>query len=156
MPSIRPTATAGIRAWAALAVLLKSAPPERAGAASAISETGAELGGALGIAVLGSVATAVYGRHLAGHLPEGVPAGAAAAARETLPAALEAAGRLPPGPGGALAEAARDAFAHSLHVHAIVLVPLLAALALLTFMLCREPAQRDEAPTADLAPSPAE
>jgi DHA2 family multidrug resistance protein-like MFS transporter len=37
-----------------------SAPPARAGAASAISETGGELGGALGIAVLGSIAAAVY------------------------------------------------------------------------------------------------
>jgi len=43
-------------------VIVGAAPPERAGAASAISETGSELGGALGIALLGSLATAVYGR----------------------------------------------------------------------------------------------
>ena len=42
-------------------VIVGAAPPERAGAASAISETGSELGGALGIALLGSLATAVYG-----------------------------------------------------------------------------------------------
>ena len=37
-----------------------AAPPERAGAASAISETSAEFGGALGIAVFGSIGVAVY------------------------------------------------------------------------------------------------
>ena len=40
-------------------LIVGSAPPERAGAAAAISETSSEFGGALGIAVLGSVVTAV-------------------------------------------------------------------------------------------------
>jgi DHA2 family multidrug resistance protein-like MFS transporter len=46
-------------------LILGSAPPERAGAASGISETVSELGGALGIALLGTLATAVYGAALA-------------------------------------------------------------------------------------------
>ncbi|MEJ2869040.1 MFS transporter [Actinomycetospora sp. OC33-EN08] len=50
-------------------LVLESAPTDRAGAASAISETGFELGGALGVAVLGSVSAAVY---RAG-LPAGTP-----------------------------------------------------------------------------------
>jgi MFS transporter, DHA2 family, multidrug resistance protein len=41
-------------------LIVSAAPPERAGAASAISETSAEFGGALGIAVLGSLGTFVY------------------------------------------------------------------------------------------------
>ncbi|HWA38156.1 MAG TPA: MFS transporter [Burkholderiales bacterium] len=45
--------------------ILAAAPPERAGAASGISETASELGGALGIALLGSLATAVFGAALA-------------------------------------------------------------------------------------------
>jgi len=40
--------------------IIGSAPPERAGAAAALSETGSELGGALGIAVLGSIFAVVY------------------------------------------------------------------------------------------------
>ncbi|RCS22612.1 MFS transporter [Phyllobacterium salinisoli] len=41
-------------------LIVGTAPPERAGSASAISETSAEFGGALGIALLGSLGTVVY------------------------------------------------------------------------------------------------
>ena len=41
-------------------LIIGAAPAERAGAAAAISETGSEMGGALGIAVLGSIGTAIY------------------------------------------------------------------------------------------------
>lgn len=61
-------------------LIVGSAPPERAGAASAISETGSELGGALGIAILGSVGTAVYRRGVAAGIPDAVSSEAAAAA----------------------------------------------------------------------------
>src|SRR5262249_15366939 len=61
-------------------LIVSSAPPERAGAASGISETGAELGGALGLAVLGSIGVAVYRGHLASALPPGIPSQAAPAA----------------------------------------------------------------------------
>jgi DHA2 family multidrug resistance protein-like MFS transporter len=53
-------------------MIVGAAPPERAGAAAALSETGSELGGALGIAVLGSVGTAVY-RHAMTGRAAGVP-----------------------------------------------------------------------------------
>ena len=43
-------------------VIVSAAPADRAGAAGALSESGAEIGGALGVAILGSVATAVYRR----------------------------------------------------------------------------------------------
>src|SRR5262245_58565917 len=64
-------------------LIVGSAPPERAGAASGISETGAELGGALGIAILGSLGTAVYRNQLGNHLPAGVPFEAGQTARDT-------------------------------------------------------------------------
>ncbi len=50
-------------------LIVGSAPPERAGAASGISETGAELGGALGIAFLGSIGVALYRGQLADNCP---------------------------------------------------------------------------------------
>src|SRR4029450_1080553 len=65
-------------------LVVSSAPPGRAGGASGISETGAELGGALGIAILGSIGVAVYRGELAAALPAGVPGQAAAVARDTL------------------------------------------------------------------------
>ncbi len=52
----------------AVDLMVGTAPPERAGAASAISETSSEFGGALGIAVLGSVIVAIY-RHAMGEAP---------------------------------------------------------------------------------------
>ncbi|MGV9993034.1 MFS transporter [Streptomyces sp. NPDC003374] len=81
---------------------LGAAPVEQSGTASSLLETGAEFGGALGMAVLGSIGTAVY-RH-------GIPAGAPAPAHETLGGALAVAGGLPGRAGDALATAAREAF----------------------------------------------
>ncbi len=56
-------------------LIIGSAPPERAGAASGISETGAELGGALAIALLATLGTAVYRNRLDDDLPARVPDG---------------------------------------------------------------------------------
>jgi DHA2 family multidrug resistance protein-like MFS transporter len=95
---------------------LAAAPPERAGAVTAITETSAEVGGALGIALLGVVGTAVYRSRIAGTLPAGVPPNAARAAHDTLGGAVAAAGPLPDRIGAALAEAARQAFGYGLHV----------------------------------------
>ena len=91
------------------------APPERTGAASAISETSFELGGALGIAVLGSIATALYRRIMADAV-HGLPTEAAGAARDTLAAALGVARELPVARGAELLGAARAAFTHSIAV----------------------------------------
>ncbi|MBM3559940.1 MAG: MFS transporter [Alphaproteobacteria bacterium] len=90
------------------------APPERAGAAAAISETGAEFGGALGIAVLGSVVTAVYG----GAVTEAVAISApgAVAARESLAGAVAVAAEIGGDAGGTLLVAGRAAFAQALAV----------------------------------------
>ncbi len=101
-------------------LIVGSAPPERAGAASGISETGAELGGAVGIAVLGSIGTAVYRSELADLLPADVPPEAAAAARDTLGAAAGAAEQLPPSLGTAVLDASREAFIQGMRVSTAV------------------------------------
>jgi DHA2 family multidrug resistance protein-like MFS transporter len=101
-------------------LIVGSAPPEQAGAASGISETGAELGGALGIAILGSIGTAVYRTQIAEALPSGVPSGAAAAARDTLGAAVGIAGELTGGAGAALLDVARDAFVQGMHTTSLI------------------------------------
>ncbi|MDH6219406.1 MFS transporter [Streptomyces pseudovenezuelae] len=85
---------------------MSSAPVERAGSASSLLETGAEFGGALGMAVLGSIGTAIY-RH-------DIPSSAPTAAHETLGGALAIAQRLPGHTGDALASAAREAFTNGM------------------------------------------
>jgi MFS transporter, DHA2 family, multidrug resistance protein len=98
-----------------------AAPPERAGAASALAETAAEAGGALGIAILGVIGTGIYrgqltGARLAGARLAGARPGTAAAARETLGGAVAAAAKLSGSSGPGLLEVARQAFVHGLHV----------------------------------------
>jgi DHA2 family multidrug resistance protein-like MFS transporter len=94
--------------------VLSTVPKRRSGAASAISETATELGGALGIAILGSVLNAVYRGGLI--LPAGLPASAGTAARDSVGAALDAASALPAGLAAQVARAARAAFVDGMHV----------------------------------------
>jgi DHA2 family multidrug resistance protein-like MFS transporter len=114
-----------------------AAPPERAGAASAITETSAEFGGALGIAVLGVVGTAVYRGQMAAGVPAGVPDQAAAVARDTLGGAVAAAGQLPDRLGAGLLEAAREAFTQGLHLAAAVSAAAALAFAVLVVAMLR-------------------
>ena len=97
-------------------IVLGAAPPNRAGAASAISETSFEFGGALGIAVLGSLVTAVYRLRIGAEPLPGIPHDAIAAARDTLGGAVAAARGLPGEEGARLLEAARTAFVHAFEV----------------------------------------
>jgi MFS transporter, DHA2 family, multidrug resistance protein len=118
-------------------LIVGSAPPERAGAASGISETSAELGGALGIAILGSVGVAIYRGRLDVALPTDVPAEAAAAARDTLGAAGSVAEQLPEPVGSALVDAARSAFVDGMHLTAWIAALLAFAIAALAFAALR-------------------
>jgi DHA2 family multidrug resistance protein-like MFS transporter len=93
-------------------IVVGSAPPERAGAASALNHTGNELGGALGLGLLGTLATAVY-RH-----DTGGEAGA-----------FGAPGRI-----------VEDAFAHAFQVTAIASAALVAAALALALAVLRAPA----------------
>ena len=74
-----------------MVIVVGAAARQRAGAASAISETTQELGTALGIAILGSVATAIYRGQITDAVPAGVPDYAAESVRDTLGGATEAA-----------------------------------------------------------------
>jgi DHA2 family multidrug resistance protein-like MFS transporter len=74
-------------------LVLGSAPPEKAGSAASLSETGGEFGVALGVAALGSLGTLVYRTEFA--VPASVPADVAAAAKGGITAAVAQAQRLP-------------------------------------------------------------
>jgi DHA2 family multidrug resistance protein-like MFS transporter len=120
-------------------LIVGSAPPERAGAASAISETSAEFGGALGIAVYGSIGIAVYRAIIGDAVPAGIPADAAEAARATLGGAVAVAGQLPGQLGSALVDAAREAFIRGLRLTAAISVAGSLALAAFTILALRKP-----------------
>jgi MFS transporter, DHA2 family, multidrug resistance protein len=100
-------------------LIIGCVPPERAGVASGISETGAELGGALGIALLGSIGVAVYRNQIADSLPSGLASGQAEAAEDTLGGALEVVDGLGGEPGATLLEAAQEAFTQGMQVAAV-------------------------------------
>jgi DHA2 family multidrug resistance protein-like MFS transporter len=118
-------------------LIVSSAPPERAGAASGISETGAELGGALGIAILGSIGVAVYRGELADALPAGVSSEAAAIARDTLGGAVGVAAQLPDAVGTALLDAAREAFVLGLQLTAGLSAVIAVGVAVMATVLLR-------------------
>jgi DHA2 family multidrug resistance protein-like MFS transporter len=101
-------------------VILGSAPPERAGAASGISETCAELGGALGIAIFGSIGVAIYRGMLAPVLPAGLSADVTNVTLSTLGGAVAVASNLSVQVGAALVDAARDAFLRGLMLCAVI------------------------------------
>ncbi|MFI1584004.1 MFS transporter [Embleya sp. NPDC020630] len=130
-------------------MVLTSAPPEQAGAAGATSETGSELGGALGIAVLGSVADAVYGRDMRDATFDGVPADAVHAANDTLAAASATAGRVSGGAGEHLLDTARDAFTHGMQYATLGGAVLLTLAALGATWLLREVPVPEQAEQAD-------
>ncbi|MFI6982677.1 MFS transporter [Embleya sp. NPDC050154] len=88
------------------------APADRAASASAVLESGSELGGALGMALLGTIGDAVYHRAMADTAPSGP-------ARETLGGAQAVAADLPGNSGRALVDSARDAFCDGMNAAAI-------------------------------------
>ncbi|MET8404822.1 MFS transporter [Streptomyces sp900116325] len=101
---------------------LATAPPEKAGSAASLLETGQEFGGAMGMALLGAVATAVY----AADLPDSAPE----AARKTLPGALATGD-------ASLISAGREAFVHSMEYASVAGSLILLAGAVLAVALLR-------------------
>lgn len=143
-------------------LVVASAPPERAGAASALAETGAEFGGALGLAILGSLGLAVYRSLVSAAMPLDLPPEVVETARETLSGAVTAAGELPAELGAALLDAARQAFVYALQLNALIGVIGLAGLAVLMITMLRhmpvhseieeQAASEDETPRPALLP----
>ena len=137
-------------------LIIGTAPPERAGAASAISETGAELGGALSIAILGTIGTAVYRLQVDDAIPAEVPAGAVESARDTLGGAVAATAGLPDRLAGPVLEAARESFTQGFQVVALVsaVIAALSAVGVVVFLRNVRGVEHDPAPEAAPALEP--
>lgn len=101
-------------------LIVGSVPPERAGSAAGLAETSSELGGALGIAVLGSIVTMLYAGVMSGFDVAGLSATGAAAARETIGGALDHAAQLGGKAGDLLIAEAREAYTFAFWTAALV------------------------------------
>jgi DHA2 family multidrug resistance protein-like MFS transporter len=117
-------------------LIVGSAPPERAGAASGISETAVELGGALGLSVLGSLGVAIYRGALA-DLPADLPSEAATTARDTLGGAVQVAATLPGSLGATVLDISRDAFVQAMQVAAAISAVLAVVVAIIAVTALR-------------------
>ena len=76
-------------------LVVGSAPPEKAGSASAMSETVQDLGVSLGIAILGSLATAIYRDIMLNRVPDDLTDAHRQAVSDSLRFALDVAGDVP-------------------------------------------------------------
>ncbi|MFF6868861.1 MFS transporter [Streptomyces sp. NPDC085463] len=133
--------------------IMQALPREKAGSGSAINNTFRQVGGALGVAVLGSVLSSVYRGEIEGHLG-GVPAALRATAGESVEATLAVAEKLGPA-GRGLVAPAHQAFLDAMHVTAIAsaAIALVGAAVVAAFLPGRTPAAPD-APDAPDAQAP--
>ncbi|MFE3247295.1 MFS transporter [Streptomyces sp. NPDC059209] len=139
--------------------VMQALPREKAGSGSAVNNTFRQVGGALGIAVLGSLLSTTYRGEIEGHL-DAVPAAARDAAGESIEATTAVAEKL--GPAGApLVSAANDAFLSAMHVTALgsAGVALIGTVVVALFMPGRTdqerpaPRERAERPAGATAPA---
>ncbi|MCG5218994.1 MFS transporter [Streptosporangium soli] len=139
-------ATIGLGIGLALALttdaVVSAVPSDRAGSASAVSETAYELGVALGIAILGSLHALLYRTELASPALE--PHRVADAVRSSLAAAVDTAGSLPPAQAQQTLAIARTAFVEAMQVTTGVMA---AVLALAAVVAWRVIPNRIDAPT---------
>jgi EmrB/QacA subfamily drug resistance transporter len=120
--------------------IMGALPPGKAGVGSAVNDTTRELGGTLGVAIVGSVMSSAYSSHVLAALTKiGAPAALTSAAQQSVTAGMHAAAYLPPGLRGVAAAAARQAFVAGLHNGSLVAAgaTALAALATLAFLPAR-------------------
>ncbi|MGW9032372.1 DHA2 family efflux MFS transporter permease subunit [Streptomyces sp. NPDC055722] len=118
----------------ATVMIMSSLPREKAGSGSAINNTFRQVGGALGVAVLGALLSTTYRSGIDGHLGV-LPASDRHVAGESVEATLTIASKLGPA-GKALVQPAHDAFIHAMHITAIgsAAVALVGAVVVLLFL----------------------
>ncbi|MCW2683572.1 MAG: Drug resistance transporter, EmrB/QacA subfamily [Blastococcus sp.] len=127
--------------------IMSVVPREKAGAGAAVNNSVRQVGGALGVAVLGSLLASSYSAHL-GNAVDVLPAGARAEASQSIVATLEAVTRAEAGgdaetarAAAALAGSAREAFVGAMHVTAVGTA--IAALIATAVVLIWLPGRRD-------------
>ena len=116
------------------ASIMSSVPRERAGVGSAMNDTSREMGGALGVAVLGSLVASQFDSHIAGAV-SGLTPGQQATAEASLAGAIKVASGLPAEAGATLVRDAQDAFLSGFHLAAGVAAVVVLAAAVVAWRL---------------------
>jgi MFS transporter, DHA2 family, multidrug resistance protein len=130
--------------------IMGSLPLHQAGVGSAVNDTSREVGGALGVAIVGSMLSSLYATNLNSRLPANVPIPVRDAADQSVGAALQVSAQL--GRVGApLADAARESFVYAMSRASLVTAAVAAVGALLAWRFL--PARATEAPVPDLDPT---
>ncbi len=132
--------------------IMGALPPGKAGAGSAVNDTTRELGGALGVAVIGSVLSSRYAPQVAAGFGRlGVHGPVLASAQGSLTAGLRTAAQLPAGVNGQAADIVRHAFVSGLSAGSLVAAGATAVAALAA--LCWLPALAAQRTAFDDAPT---
>jgi DHA2 family multidrug resistance protein-like MFS transporter len=139
-----------------MGLIVGSAPPEKAGQASSISETNLDFGMAMGVALMGSVGVAVYRNDLADTMPAGLSTEAIGTAMNTLAGARSAAAELPGTPGDSLLVAAREAFANGVSTASIAAAAICVVLVFVTGVMLKMVAPTGAAAAEPEATAPEE
>jgi EmrB/QacA subfamily drug resistance transporter len=104
----------GLTSAPATESIMGSLPPSRAGVGSAINDTTRQTGGALGVAIIGSVFLAAY--HHFADKTQHLHAASAAALHDSVGRALELARQLPAKQGAEIVQLAREAFVDAMRI----------------------------------------
>jgi EmrB/QacA subfamily drug resistance transporter len=132
--------------------IMGSLPPEKAGVGSAMNDTTREIGGALGVAILGSIATASYTSSITGNqsfpLLEKASPAAAAAVKSSVGAASVVAEKLPAQFARAVTAAANDAFIHGVDRAVVIGAVVALAGAIVAYLFLPARAEQPEADEA--------
>ncbi len=128
--------------------IMGSVPRSNAGVGSAVNDTMRQVGGALGVAVLGSILSTAYGNRI-GDVASGFPPAQAAMVRDSIGAAAQVANQVGGFDGNLLMSGANSAFIHGMDVTLVAAagVALFGALISLAFLPARAPEEEDESPT---------
>ena len=132
--------------------IMGSLPRDKAGVGSAVNDTTRQVGGALGVAIIGSVFSSVYASHIGTDVAAlHLPAPASSAANSSVGGALEVAARIGGPTGQSLADGAREAFVAGMHHGVVVgaLVAIVGAFVALAFLPARAPESADDAIVLD-------
>jgi len=148
----------GLTASPATEAIMGALPPDKAGVGSAVNDTTREVGGTLGVAVVGSVLSSAYGSHVVSALTGlGIPSRVASTAGQSVAAGLAIAGHLPPGLREVAESAARQAFMAGLHQGSLVAAGATAAAAFVALIFlparARQVLPAAEQETAQAAPA---